>query len=90
MGTGAAIGFTPQQVMDMSIWQFNKAVEGYIKANSSKEDKKFASKEEEDSIFDFMLNGFGIKTKTTLKNNVWLWDGTDFKIVKTVQFESEQ
>lgn len=74
----------------MTIWQFNTAVKGYIKANTSKEDKKFASKEEEDSIWDFMLTGFNIKTKVTLKNNIWLWDGETFNLKKSVTFESEQ
>lgn len=29
------MGFTPQQVNDMSMWQFMAAVDGYIEANAS-------------------------------------------------------
>ncbi|TCT42782.1 hypothetical protein [Martelella mediterranea] len=36
-GAGAAMGFTPQEVSAMSVWQFSAALDGYIRANSSEE-----------------------------------------------------
>jgi hypothetical protein len=32
------MGFTPQQVDQMSIWQFASALEGWLKANTTDED----------------------------------------------------
>ncbi|MET3602032.1 hypothetical protein [Martelella mangrovi] len=36
-GAGAAMGFSPQEVNAMSVWQFSAALDGYIKANSAEE-----------------------------------------------------
>lgn len=38
------MGFTPQQVNEMSVWQFMAALDGYIAANSP-EDKGLTTKE---------------------------------------------
>ncbi|QKC99176.1 hypothetical protein [Mesorhizobium sp. NZP2298] len=51
-GTGAAIGFTPQQVNEMSPWQYLAAVDGYIKANSS-DDGELTAKEI-DELWDWL------------------------------------
>lgn len=29
------MGFSPQQINEMSVWQYMAAIDGYIKANSS-------------------------------------------------------
>lgn len=34
------MGFTPQQVGDMSVWQFMSAADGYAKANSAEDNEK--------------------------------------------------
>lgn len=51
-GTGAAAGFTPQQVDQMSIWQFNAAIVGWIKANSPAKDE--LTEEQRDELFDWL------------------------------------
>lgn len=42
------MGFTPQQVDDMSMWQFFAALNGYIAANSPKEGNKLTESEADD------------------------------------------
>jgi len=39
-GAGAAMGFTPQQVGDMSMWQFMAAADGYAKAHGAEDSEK--------------------------------------------------
>lgn len=51
-GTGAAIGFTPQQVDQMSIWQFNAAVAGWVKANTAS--KESLTEEQKDDLLDWI------------------------------------
>ena len=46
-GAGAAMGFTPQQVGEMSVWQFMAALDGFAKANSSDDGKTLSAAEEE-------------------------------------------
>ncbi|MGR9420665.1 hypothetical protein [Rhizobium leguminosarum] len=46
-GTGAVLGFTPQDVKSMSMWEFMAALEGYVKANSA-DDGKLSSAEVDD------------------------------------------
>ncbi|WP_313760167.1 hypothetical protein [Rhizobium sp.] len=46
------LGFTPQQVNVMSMWQFMAAVEGYVKANSG-EDTKMSDREADD-LFEWL------------------------------------
>lgn len=43
------MGFTPQQVGAMSVWQYMAALEGYIAANTH-EDERGLSKKEEDEL----------------------------------------
>ncbi|UGX87124.1 hypothetical protein [Phyllobacterium meliloti] len=50
------MGFTPQEVNAMSIWQFMAALDGYEKANSSGEDKKL-TEQEKDELFEWILEG---------------------------------
>lgn len=42
------IGFSPQQVNEMSMWQFMEAVDGYIKANDPDASKELSAAEADD------------------------------------------
>lgn len=42
-GVGAAMSFTPQQINEMSMWQFLAAVDGYVRAQGGED--KMSSKE---------------------------------------------
>ncbi|MBB3523080.1 hypothetical protein [Rhizobium sp. BK456] len=46
-GTGAVLGFTPNDIKALSMWEFMAALEWYVKANSS-DDGKMTSAEVED------------------------------------------
>lgn len=46
------IGFTPQQVNEMSVWQFMAAVDGYVEANST--DDGSLSAKEIDDLWDWL------------------------------------
>jgi len=48
------LGYTPQEVDGMSLWQFQAAVNGYIEANSPPDDDLTA--EEGDALWEF-ING---------------------------------
>jgi hypothetical protein len=45
-GLGAAMGWTPQQVGDCSLWEFQAGLAGWLRANGS-EDKPTAPTDEE-------------------------------------------
>lgn len=47
------MGFTPQEVGAMSMWQFFNVVEGYIKANSP-DDGKGLSDKEKDELWEWV------------------------------------
>lgn len=47
------MGFSPQQVDAMSIWQWQSAVNGYIEANTPREGAKL-SDAEADELFDWI------------------------------------
>lgn len=51
-GAGAAMGFTPQQVDQMSMWQFMAAADGYSKANSP--DTGALSAKEADELWEWL------------------------------------
>ncbi len=53
-GAGAVMGFTPQQVNDMSMWQFNAALEGYVEANSADDGAGKLSEKEADELWEWM------------------------------------
>jgi len=42
------MGFTPQQVGKMSVWQFIAAVDGYVAANTPEDDKSLTQKEKDE------------------------------------------
>jgi len=52
-GIGAVLGFTPQDVGKMSVWQFRAAVEGYRKAHDPDAGKGL-SEAEADDLFDWI------------------------------------
>lgn len=47
------MGFTPQQVGRMSMWQFMAAAEGFVKANSPDKAGKMTS-DEKDDLWEWM------------------------------------
>lgn len=69
----------------MSIWQFNVAVAGYVKANSSSDPKKFSSEEEKDDLFDWLLSK-DTPEESFLTNRVYIWDGSAFNLERIVGF----
>ena len=69
----------------MSIWQFNAAVAGYVKANSASDPKKFASEEERDSMFEWLLSKDAPK-QLNLTSWVYIWDGNYFSLDRVVDF----
>lgn len=42
------MGFTPREVGQMSVWQYMAALDGYIAANSTEDDKGLTKAEEDD------------------------------------------
>ncbi len=50
------MGFTPQEVRAMSMFQYFAAVDGFIKANSIDDDKVLSDKEK-DEIWDWLEEG---------------------------------
>ena len=42
------MGFSPTEVNQMSVWQFMAAVEGYVKANTPKDNGKLTGAEKDD------------------------------------------
>jgi len=46
------IGFSPQQVNEMSLWQYMAAVEGYVKIKSP--DKGELTTAEKDELWDWL------------------------------------
>lgn len=46
------MSFTPQQINEMSVWQYLSAVDGFIKANSS--DDNALSAKEVDELWDWL------------------------------------
>jgi len=52
-GNGAAMGFAPQSVRAMSMFQFFAAVDGWMKANVP-EDENALSETERDALWEFV------------------------------------
>ncbi len=53
-GNGAVLGFSPQQVNEMSMWQFMAALDGYVTAHSA-DDGKSLTKDEEDDLWEMIV-----------------------------------
>ncbi|MNL52494.1 hypothetical protein D3C87_1756780 [compost metagenome] len=57
------IGFTPQQVNEMTVWQFMAAVDGYVEANTP--DDGSLTTQEIDELWDWVQGGFFPLRKST-------------------------
>lgn len=49
------MGFSPTEVDKMSMWEFEAALQGYIKANSTEDGTNFLTAEEEQMITEDIL-----------------------------------
>lgn len=47
------MGFSPSEVDKMSVWKFMAALEGFVKANTPKDNGKLSSAEK-DELFDWI------------------------------------
>ncbi len=65
------MGFTPQQVNDMSMWQWFAALNGYIAAHTSKGGDKLTEAEAEDLFAWIEADSGGPRTLST---QTWWWD----------------
>lgn len=66
------MGFTPQEVRKMSLWQFFSALNGYIEANSTKSGTRL-SDDEADELFDWIeRDSDGPRELTT---QTYWWEG---------------
>lgn len=65
------MGFTPQQVNDMSMWQFFAALNGFIEANSPKEGNKLTESEADDLFEWIERDGGGPRILST---QTYWWD----------------
>jgi hypothetical protein len=54
-GNGAAMGFSPQQVRAMSLFQYFSALDGWMAANSP-EDEGALSEKEKDELWDWLAS----------------------------------
>lgn len=52
------MGFTPQQVGAMSLWQFHAAVNGYVAAHTPK-DKQSLSDDEAEELYNWITEPNG-------------------------------
>lgn len=78
------MGFTPQQVNAMSVWQFEAAVAGYIAANSASDGNKL-SEGEADDLFDWISRDSG-KGRSLSTMTYW-WEGERLSVAGRVEFQ---
>lgn len=78
------MGFTPQQVDDMSMWQFFAALNGYIEANTPKQANKLTDAEADD-LFDWIERDAVADTLSTM--TYWL-EGDRLVPWRVVQWEA--
>jgi hypothetical protein len=67
------MGFTPQQVNEMSMWQYFAALNGYIDANTPKEGNKLTDSQADD-LFDWIEQG-GTEAEQLSTQTYWLDGG---------------
>jgi hypothetical protein len=79
------MGFTPQQVNDMSMWQFFAALNGYIEANKPKGSEKL-SESEKDYLFSRL--DVGDVVAGTLRTQTYWLDGDKLVPWRVVEFEA--
>ncbi len=80
------MGFTPQQVNAMSMWQYFAALNGFIDANTP-EDKKKMSTEEAEELYDWLYEGFEDQQERIAR--VYFWDENGFVLEDTYTFTTE-
>lgn len=78
------MGFSPQQVDQMSMWQFYAALNGHIELNTPKSKEKL-SEDELDDLADWIEMGFSNSRQFTTP--VYLWDENGPVLDKVVTFE---
>lgn len=66
------MGFTPQQVNQMSLWQWFAALNGYIAANSPRDGSKLTESEADD-LFAWIEQDAG--GSRVLSTQTWWWEG---------------
>lgn len=71
------MGFSPQQVNQMSMWQYFAAVNGYIEANTPKDNAKLSASEV-DELADWLYTGFEASRIVSTKTYLWGEDGPEF------------
>lgn len=76
------MGFTPQQIDQMSMWQFFAALNGYIAANTPKDSNKLTESEADD-LFDWIERDVAAGTRSTM--TYWL-DGDKLVPWRVVEF----
>lgn len=69
-GAGAVIGFTPQEIDRMSLWQWSAAINGYVAAHSGKAGN--LSDAEKAELADWIVSGGSGPRE--LKTERWWWD----------------
>mgnify|MGYP003652575765 CR=1 FL=1 len=79
------MGFTPQQVNDMSMWQFFAVLNGYIAANTPKGSEKLSEKEADD-LFAWIERDL---VSGTLRTQTYWLDGDKLVPWRVVEFSSE-
>jgi len=78
------MGFTPQEVGQMSVWQYAAAVDGFNRANAADGGNKLTDAEKAE------LSEWILSTPTAprrLSSIVYSWDGRSFAPIRTVSFE---
>ncbi|MBO9100001.1 MULTISPECIES: gene transfer agent family protein [unclassified Rhizobium] len=53
-GAGAVMGFSPQQINEMTVWQFMAAFDGYVKHHSDEGEK--LSEKDADELFEWLTS----------------------------------
>ena len=64
------MGFTPQDVNRMSMWQFFAALNGFVEAKTPKENKKLSAAEADD-LFNWLESE---QIASRLTTQTYLWD----------------
>ncbi len=83
-GQGAAVGYSPQQVRAMSMWQYFSALHGYIDANSPKDGNKLTDSEAEELFEWIERDSDGPRVLST---QTYWWDGEWPEPAGVVTFE---
>jgi len=80
------MGFTPQQIDEMSLWQYFSALNGYLAAHTPKDAKKLSAREA-DELWEWVLDMDA--PPRVLTTQVYFWGENGPVPAGTVEFESE-